>query len=562
MAIVGIDLGTTNSLVAIYDDVETKIIENRFGENLTPSVVSLLETGDIVVGKAARERLIVAPSETFSSFKRNMGTTKQYVSEIMTLTPMELSAMVLRSLCEDATQVLGETIEKVVISVPAYFTDLQRKSTMEAARVAGLLVIGIVNEPTAAALAYHLHESDRERLIAVVDLGGGTYDISILDIYDSVIEVKAVAGDNYLGGDDFDMAIVAFICDKYGLKLEILSQKDVNKLKYIAEQFKIGFDTLDQQHYEIALSNMKLYIELDKDEFEEACFPIIARLKEPVRKAFMDAEIDFMDVEEVILVGGSTKMPIVKQQITRLFGRVPLCYLNPDEVVAQGAAIYAALREKNVSLADMVMTDVCPYTLGTETMVRGKDGNYVKRFDPIIERNMTVPISKMQQYVAIDDDQKELRIKIYQGENPNPDENVYLGEIVHEIASGSEIDSMTTVQFTYDRNGILEVITTNLKNKEEKRAIMLNSNALSEEDIEKCLTRISKIKNHPYKEAANLFMMAKAEKLYDMVSGQDKERVKEAIGLYRDALLSQNTLRIRKAKENLMMVFGQFEESL
>ncbi len=560
MSIIGIDLGTTNSLVAIYENEKSTIIPNRFGENLTPSVVSVLDSMELSVGKSAKERLIVAPENTYSAFKRNMGTAKVYEAGMMAFTPTELSAIVLKNIAEDAQSSIESKIDKVVISVPAYFTDLQRKATMEASQIAGLNAIGIVNEPTAAALAYHLHETDRERLIAVVDLGGGTYDISILDIYDNVIEVKAVAGDNYLGGEDFDYAIAEFVCKKHGLHMDDLSSKDYNRMKYIGEQLKRGFDTLEHQTKHIQLTDQALDIEMSLDEFQEACLPVMARMKEPVRKALQDAEIDFMDIEEVILVGGSTKMPIVREQVTRLFGRLPLSYLNPDEVVAQGAAVYAALRDKNIELSDTVMTDVCPYTLGTETMVKGNDGEYHRKFDPIIERNMTVPLSKVQQYVAIKDDQKELRIKVYQGEDPNPDNNVFLGEIVHEIQSGSEVDSMTTVRFTYDRNGILEVITMNLRNKEEKRAIMLNSNSLSKSQIEDCLAKISDLKSHPYKEEENLFLMSKAEKLYDLVSGKDKDRVGEALSFFRDAMLSQNNLRIGKAKDNIKILFREFGE--
>ena len=560
MAVIGIDLGTTNSLVAIYNNDLTNIIPNRFGEHLTPSVVSMLDDGNVVVGKTARERLIVDPVNTFSAFKRHMATSKVYDGDKISFTPTELSAIVLKAISEDAASTMDEVIDRVVISVPAYFTDLQRKATMEGAKIAGLKTIGIVNEPTAAALAYHLHESDRERVIAVVDMGGGTFDVSILDIYESVIEVKAVAGDNYLGGEDFDYAIADYICEKYQLEWDGLNLKDQNRLKYISEQFKIGFDTLEVQNYEVQLTEQILSVELDKDEFEEACIPVIARLKEPVRNALMDADIDFMDIEEVVLVGGSTKMPIVKQQITRLFGRLPLAYLNPDEVVAQGAAIYAALRESDVHLTDMVMTDVCPYTLGTETMVKGTDGVFHPRFDPIIERNMTVPVSRIQQYVAIDEEQKELRIKVYQGEDPDPSENVFLGEIIHEIQSGSEVDSMTTVRFTYDRNGILEVITNNLKNNDEKREIMLNSNTLSQDEVETCLAKIADLKSHPYKEEENLFLISKGEKLYDILTGGDKKRVEESLTFFQDALLSHNHIRISKAKDSLKELFQTYKE--
>lgn len=560
--IIGIDLGTTNSLVAVYNDGLMKIIPNRFKDNLTPSVVSLLDEGEMVVGKTAKERLVVDPINTFGAFKRNIGTTKTYTSESMELTPIELSAIILKNIVNDAQEKLDEPIDRVVISVPAYFTDLQRKATLEAARIAGLNTLGIVNEPTAAALAYHLHESDRERIIGIVDLGGGTFDVSILDIYDSVIEVKAVAGDNYLGGEDFDYSIAEFICSKYGLDFGKQNPTDCTKLKYVAEQIKRAFDTEEKVELEVPLSNLTLQVQLDKDEFEEACVPVIARLKEPVRKALIDAGLDPMDIEEVVLVGGSTKMPIVKQQIARLFGRTPLSYLNPDEVVAKGAAVYAALRERNVKLQDMVMTDVCPFTLGTETMVMGADGGYHKKLDPIIERNMTVPISRAHQYVAIDDDQKELRIKIYQGEHPSPEENVFLGEIIHDIASGSEHDSMTTVRFTYDRNGILEVVTQNHRTQERKRAIMLNNNALSDEEIEACLNKLGELKLHPYENEENLYLVSKAEKLYKLVPELDKEKVYNSMVFFREAIQSSNKVRVTKAKELLMAMFEEFKEKV
>jgi molecular chaperone HscC len=230
--------------------------------------------------------------------------------------------------------------------------------------------------------------------------------------------------------------------------------------------------------------------------------------------------------------------------------------------VAQGAAVYAALRNKNIKLSDMVMTDVCPYTLGTETMIKGADGEYIKRFDPIIERNMTVPISKVQHYVAIDEEQKELRIKVYQGDHPNPEENVYLGEIVHQIESGSEVDSMTSVRFTYDRNGILEVVANNLKSKEEKAAIMMNSNTLTEEEVEQCLNRIADMKSHPYKDEENLYMMTKAEKLYDLVTGEDRKRVNDALLFFRAAVARQKSIRITKAKQIMNILFEYFEEKI
>lgn len=558
--IIGIDLGTTNSLVAIYNDGLMKIIPNRFNENLTPSVVSLLEKGEMVVGKTAKERFIVDPDNTFAAFKRNMGTKKIYQSNSVQLTPIELSAIVLKNIVDDTRLKLEEAIDQVVISVPAYFTDLQRKATLEAARIAGLNTLGIVNEPTAAALAYHLHEVERERMIGIVDLGGGTFDVSILDIYDSVIEVKAVAGDNYLGGEDFDYAIMEFICNKYGINIERLDSLNINKLKYMAEHIKREFDHSEFINVPITLSGMILDVQLTKEEFEEACLPVLARLKEPVRRALIDAGLDPMDVEEVILVGGSTKMPIVQHQIARLFGRVPLSYLNPDEVVAKGAAVYAALREQNVELKDMVMTDVCPYTLGTETMVLGSDGRYHKKLDPIIERNMTVPISRAHQYVAIDQEQKELRIKIYQGEHPNPEENVFLGEIVHGIDSGSEKDSMTSVRFTFDRNGILEVVTQNHKTKERKRAILLNNNALSEEEIEACLHKLGDLKVHPYENEENLYLLSKAEKLYKIAGESDKEGIYNALSFFREAMQGSNKIQVTKGKERLMDLFDTYKE--
>ncbi|HEX9059312.1 MAG TPA: molecular chaperone HscC, partial [Clostridia bacterium] len=430
MPIIGIDLGTTNSLVSCFMDNECIIIPNALGENLTPSCVSVLENGEIIVGRAAKERLVTHPQLSAGAFKRYMGTNKKYIMGKHTFTPTELSSFVLKSLKADAEAYLTTEIKEAVISVPAYFNDQQRRETKQAGEIAGLVVERLINEPTAAAVAYGLHTSEEERKFLVFDLGGGTFDVSILDLFDNVLEVRAVAGNNFLGGEDFDECLVNYFLEHHGMKGASLDLKTLSALKKQAESCKFALTSSGKGEMNCNIGDKQLSLTISSGEFETMAHDLIIKLKQPLQHALRDSSISINDLDEIILVGGSTKMPVIRSFAARMFGRLPLSHLNPDEVVGLGAGIYAAMKERNENLKETVLTDVCPYTLGTDVVVDNEFGGQEGgRFLPIIERNTTIPYSKLQRLYTASDYQTQVRVGIYQGENRLVANNLKLGEI-------------------------------------------------------------------------------------------------------------------------------------
>lgn len=560
MAIIGIDLGTTNSLVAIYENGDGRIINNGFGNSYTPSVISLLESDEIVIGKVAKERLISSPTETIEAFKREMGTTREYTIRDKRFTPVELSSLLLKNMVHEAESELNEVVSGVAISVPAYFSNNQRKATVEAASLADINVIGLINEPTAAALAYHLHDTEIDKTICVIDLGGGTFDVSILEIFESSVEVLAIAGDNHLGGIDIDKGIASYLCEKYNLNYKLLNEKERNKINYVSEQFKKGFDSESFQNFEILFADKTLELNMSIKEFKDVCKDILVRLRYPIKKAIMDAKIKTTEIDEIVLVGGSTKMPIVKDFVEKLFQKETLSYLNPEEVVAKGASVYAALRQENKDLSELIMTDVSPFTLGVEVIEEIGYNRKTKIFSPLIERNMTVPISREHIYAAIHPEQKKINIRVYQGEHRNPEDNIYLGNFMYDIVDGSYAESALSVRFTYDRNGILEVETKHLKTGVEKKGVLLNPNNLSEDDIEVCIDKIRKIKIHPLDSQENVYLISRAEKLFELLAGEQREQVNRQILVFESALSSEDKRKIRQAKKDMEDFLKSYEE--
>lgn len=559
MAVLGIDLGTTNSIAAVMKNGESIIVPNRFGENLTPSVVSVLDSKEIVVGKTAKERMIGAPQSSAAAFKRDMGTKKKiYIGDI-SYKPSELSAIVLKSIVEDSEKELEEEVESVVITVPAYFSDPQRRATMNAAKIAGIEVIGLINEPTAAALAYHLHAKE-DKNIVVIDFGGGTFDVSILEIFESSIEVMAISGNNHLGGIDFDEGIAKALCKKYRMNYEFMRKEDRARLNHICETFKINFAHQDIQSHVFKVGYKEDILSMSIKEFEEVCQPLLLKMKEPIKKALGDSKLAFSEIDEVILVGGTTKMPVVKNYIEKLFGFKPLCYLNPDEVVARGAAVYAGMKMNDETFEDIVMTDVCPFTLGVAIFTMTPGGNREFLTDPLIERNMTIPVSRQKIYQATNRDQRQLSIKVYQGEHRNPEDNIFLGEFQHEIRSGEYEDSATSVRFTYDRNGIFEVISKNMKSGIEERGVLLNPNDLTKEEIQLSLEKIANLKIHPLEKEENLFILSRAERIYELVTGERREAINLELFRFRDALLTQDEKEIKVAVQRINSVIEFYED--
>ncbi|WP_349291675.1 molecular chaperone HscC [Achromobacter sp. Marseille-Q0513] len=448
--IIGIDLGTTNSLAAIWQDGASRLVPNALGTYLTPSCVSLDQDGSLLVGQAARERLQTHPDRSAALFKRHMGSDKPFRLGDRDFRAEELSSLVLRALKADAEALLGAPVLEAVISVPAYFSDSQRQATRIAGELAGLKVERLINEPTAAALAYGLHQQQEETQFLVFDLGGGTFDVSVLELFEGVMEVRATAGDNFLGGEDF----VAEIVKQFLQRAEVPAQArdDPRFMQQLLAQAEIAKIKLSQQaesRLRVAWRDTEYALDLTQDRLADWSEPLLARLRAPVERALRDARIRSADIATVVLAGGATRMPLVRQLVTRMFGRFPNIEMNPDEVVAAGAAVMAGLKMKDQALDEVVMTDVCPYTLGVEVTRTLPSGQRVDgHFSPIIERNSVVPISREETYSPVDDNQPEVELNIYQGESRLVRDNILLGTLKMPLSRRPRAESSFQVRFT------------------------------------------------------------------------------------------------------------------
>ncbi|MGD1065193.1 MAG: molecular chaperone HscC, partial [Vulcanimicrobiaceae bacterium] len=457
--ILGIDLGTTNSLVGIWRDGQPTLIPNALGDLLTPSAVGIGDDGAILVGAAARERLATHPARTATAFKRAMGSEHELTLGKQTFRPEELSALVLRSLKADAEVFLGERVEDAVITVPAYFNDVQRKATKAAGELAGLAVRRLLTEPTAAALAYGLDRPSDDELILVVDLGGGTFDVSLLHVFEGVTEVRATAGDSRLGGEDFvDRIVVAFmdaVGSKAGLPPAGTPSPVQAALRRQAELAKCHLSESDTAVLRVVHRDRAIDWELTRETFEEIAQPLLARLRFPIERALRDARIDPDRVARVILAGGASRMPMFRKLMGRLFRRLPLQSIDPEQVVARGAAIRAGMLARDTELTERVMTDVAPFTLGIAVTDGNAQNPITNLFLPIIERNTVIPASRVKQVVNAWDDQAEIAVKVFQGEARFVDENIALGLLTVPIPRGPEGSQSIDVRFTYDPSGLL-----------------------------------------------------------------------------------------------------------
>ncbi|MBV4415780.1 molecular chaperone HscC [Clostridium tyrobutyricum] len=562
MPILGIDLGTTNSLVSYWNNENSVIIPNVFGENLTPSVVSVDDSGQIFIGKIAKERLITHPDMTASVFKRNMGSKKLFKLGNKEFLPEELSSLIIRSLKQDAESYLGQSVEEAIISVPAYFNDTQRKATKRAGELAGLKIERLINEPTAAAIAYGLYERESNSKFLVFDLGGGTFDVSILELYKNIMEVRAVAGDNYLGGEDFTNIIMSLFLEHNNLKLEDIEYKTAAYIKEQSEMAKIKFSTAKEVSIKCKIKDKLLDYTLKIDDYERDCQSLISKLRRPIERALSDAKIKASEIDSIVLVGGATKLPIIRTFVSKLFGRIPSVNINPDEAVALGAGIQAAMKERNRHLKEIVLTDVCPYTLGTDISIRKPDGYYEPgHFCPIIERNTVIPVSKSERLYTIQDNQEKINIEILQGESRLSKNNILLGEINIDVPPSPAGEQAVDVRYTYDINGILEVEITVLSNGLKKRAIIeKNPGYMSKDEIEKRFQELSSIKIHPREKEENKLIMAKGERLYEESTGKIRELLDYNLQVFEDILNRQDDHEIEEAAKKLKMIFVQIEQ--
>ncbi len=481
---IGIDLGTTNSVVAVMEGGKPVVIANAEGSRTTPSIVAFSKTGEKLVGQLAKRQAILNPDRTVISIKRHMGTDFKVNIDGKDYTPQEISAMILRKLADDASKYLGEKVTSAVITVPAYFNDSQRQATKDAGKIAGLDVLRIVNEPTAAALAYGLEKEKTEKVL-VFDLGGGTFDVSILEIGDGVHEVLSTSGDTHLGGDDFDQKIMDWLADEFkkteGIDLRADKQA-MQRLKEAAEKAKCELSSVVETNINLpfitadANGPKHLDVSLTRAKFEELSHDLLERCKKPVEQALKDANLTKNDINEVVLVGGSTRIPAVQALVKEYTGKEPNQSVNPDEVVAVGAAVQAGVLAGEVK--DIVLLDVTPLTLGIETL-----GGVMT---PLVPRNTTIPVSKSQVFSTAENNQTAVDIHVLQGERPMSKDNKSLGMFrLDGIPPAMRGIPQIEVTFDIDANGIVNVSAKDKATNKEQKITITNSSNLSEQDIDR-----------------------------------------------------------------------------
>lgn len=562
--IIGIDLGTTNSLAAYYENGEAKIIPNRLGEHLTPSVVSMDENQTLYIGKTAKERKIKYSDNTIEVFKRSMGTDKEFQLQGKKYRAEEIASFILRALKEDAEVYLKCHVEEAVISVPAYFNDQQRKATKKAGELAGLKVERIINEPTAAAISYGIEQREANTRFLVFDLGGGTFDVSILELYHNIMEVRAVAGDNFLGGEDFTDVLYRMFLKEKNLEESSLSDTVLAHIRKQAELCKLGFSegNTSVMRCNIGDEGMELSVPLEKYRIE--CLPLLDKIQKPIERSLKDAGIKLSQIDEVILVGGATKLPIIRKFVAKLFGKMPNISLNPDEVVALGAAMQGAMKERNEMIKEVVLTDVCPFTLGTEVVMNIDENTRVGgHFCPIIERNTVIPVSRQETLYTAHDNQTSIQVKVLQGESRFAKNNLYLGEINVSVPKAKEGEESIEVTYTYDVNSILEVIVKVVSTGEEKKLIIQREDCdMTREEIEKRFEELSYLKILPRDEEVNKRLLFRGERLYEEAYGMMRNRIDYAITEFERVLDSRDKSKIEVAAKKLSKFLDNIEEEL
>ncbi len=558
--IIGIDLGTTNSCVCVYEGGEAKVIANPEGERTTPSVVAF-KNGEIIVGGAAKRQMITN-KDTIYSIKRLMGTNEKVEANGKKYTPQEISAMILGDLKKTAEAYLGEKVTKAVITVPAYFNDAQRQATKDAGKIAGLEVERIINEPTAAALAYGLDKQDENQTVLVYDLGGGTFDVSILELGDGVFEVKSTSGNNKLGGDDFDKRIMDYLVEQFKKENNIDLSKDkmaMQRIKDAAEKAKKDLSGVTTTQISLPFLSqgedgpLHLEMSLTRAKFEELCHDLFESTLEPVRKAMKDAKLSKNDIDKVILVGGSTRIPKVQEIIKNELGKEPSKGVNPDEVVAMGAAIQGGVLTGDVN--DIVLLDVTPLSLGIETL-----GGVCT---VLIPRNTTIPTSKSEVFSTAADNQPAVDIHILQGERSMASDNKTLGRFqLTGIPAAPRGVPQIQVTFDIDANGIVNVKAKDLGTNKEQAITITASTNLSDEEIDKMVkeAEANREADEKRKEEADIkneaeqliFMTEKSIKdLGDKIDSKDKEKAEDEIKELKEALEKDNLDDIKSKKEKL-----------
>ena len=565
---IGIDLGTTNSLATYIDDNgKIEFVKNEYGNILIPSVVGINENDDIIVGELAKERRMMNAEETASNFKRRMGTDAKIKVKNRTFDAQMLSSFVLKHLKENAEKQLNEKINRAIISVPAYFNDKQRRDTKMAAELAGLTVERLINEPTAAALSLGSNILNQNLKFIVLDLGGGTFDVTLLETFENIMDVISISGDTMLGGEDFTTKICEIFLKNIKLAITDLSREERTKLYTKADRAK-KLISLKDIEIELEIKGKNYKSEITQKDFREAVKPLLVKMKAAIDKALQDGNTDAREIEKVVLVGGAVKLGIIEEFTEKYFhkmrgekiyfssenfienNKLVSIVADPDTVVAYGVGVAVGMKERNKMFKERILTDVCPFTLGTELVG--------KRFAPIIPRNTTVPTSKSEYFYTIDDYQDKVNVGIYQGESLNIDDNLFLGNFLIDVPRNIAGKEAINVRFTYDINGILEVEATVVSTGLKKSKLIVNGD-LSEEEKNEKIKMLEEIKIQSENKNKDKLLLERANRIYaEIVNTEIRNHISDYLENYQMVVTTGDRIRIQKVKES----FSQFLDKI
>lgn len=554
MAVIGIDLGTTNSLGCVYRNGKAELIPNAYGSYLTPSVVSMTEDGKLIVGQPAKDRLITHPERTVSSFKKDMGTGRSWKPGEKSFLPEKLSSLVIRSIVEDAQNYLGEEIEEAVISVPAYFHDEQRVAVKRAGALAGIHVERIVNEPSAAALASYFTANEEQNML-VFDFGGGTLDVSLVDCFDTMVEIVSVAGNNRLGGDDFDRLIAEHFLREHGVARQQLRAQEYAVLLKQAERCKKLLSEQEEVVMHAMVGDQVYESTYTMDRLFEESKALLKEIRQVIGRALKDGKMTIHDVDLVVMAGGSSKMPLIQKYIRHLFHKAPMVQGNCDELIALGLGLVCGVKERKEEIKDYILTDICPFSLGVATINEADpDRAYMAN---IINRNTVLPCSRVRRFYTASDQQDYVVVEVHQGENTYAQDNLLLGKIEISVPPKPKGKEAVDVRFTYDINGILVVDTRVVSTGVVKTHII--SQKIPEAELEERVRELEKLKVHPRDLSENQQMMERLEALYQEVYPEQKEQVQQMIRTFEEFLDGQNPRQIQGYRRYLEKAVSMLE---